>query len=66
MTPIQTLADYRQSVEQIKALKQHLWVLAAKKGNLDPEVIRVSQEIDEHIVIVQNYWKKHQYSIMTG
>ncbi len=60
MIPIRTLAEYRRSIDKIKSLKHRMWMLAAQKGNLDPEVIRVSQEIDEYIVSVQLYWKHHQ------
>lgn len=60
MAPIHTVSDYRRTVDQIKLLKNRMWMLAAQRGNLDPEVIRVSQEIDEYIVSVQLYWRQQQ------
>lgn len=59
MTPIRTLAEYRRAMDQIKRLKHRMWVLATQLGNLDPEVIQISQEIDEYIVCVQRYWQRH-------
>ena len=60
MTPIRSIAEYRQSIETVKGLKHRMWMLASQRGNLDPEVIRVSQEIDEYIVSIQRYWQHHQ------
>ncbi|NMP23085.1 aspartyl-phosphate phosphatase Spo0E family protein [Sulfobacillus harzensis] len=57
MRSIRTASEYRSIIEQIKQLKHRMWMLAAQRGNLDPEVIRLSQEIDEHIVSVQMYWR---------
>lgn len=59
MTPIRTLSEYRRSMDQIRNLKHRMWMLASQRGNLDPEVLKVSQEIDQYIVLVQHYWKKH-------
>lgn len=58
MRPIRSTSDYRQSIDKIRQLKHRMWMLASQRGNLDPEVIRISQEIDEHIVSVQHYWKE--------
>ncbi|MCY0878410.1 MAG: aspartyl-phosphate phosphatase Spo0E family protein [Firmicutes bacterium] len=57
MTPIETVQDYWRSIEQIKILKQHMSALASQRGNLDPEVLKISQQIDEYVVEVQRYWK---------
>ncbi len=44
-------------VDVIHLLKEELFRLAAQKGNLDSEVIALSQTIDRYIVAVQKYWK---------
>lgn len=54
---INSTVEYQQCVEQIKELKHRLWTLASVHGNLDRSVIRISQEMDEHIVAVQRYWQ---------
>lgn len=59
MRPILSTSDYHRSIDEIRQLKHRMWMLASQRGNLDPEVIRISQEIDEHIVSVQHYWKEH-------
>ncbi|AEJ40524.1 hypothetical protein TPY_2364 [Sulfobacillus acidophilus TPY] len=64
--PIKSSADYRQEMETIRRLKQKLWILATQRGNLDPDVIQLSQEIDRHIVSVQYYWSTHHDASMTG
>ena len=66
MTTIRTLSEYAQRIDQIKDLKHRLWALASQRGNLDPEVIRISQEIDEHIVAVQRYYRSQYHDSMTG
>ncbi len=50
-------SDYASTVDVIHLLKGDLLRLAAQKGNLDPEVIALSQTIDRYIVAVQKYWK---------
>lgn len=62
MRAIHTLSEYRSSIDQIKVLKHRMWMLASQKGNLHPDVIRISQEIDEYIVLVQRYWQKNQHA----
>lgn len=57
MPAINNVSEYCQRVDQIQALKHRLWILASQRGNLDPEVLQISQEMDEHIVLVQKYWK---------
>lgn len=59
MAPIHTLSEYQHRIEQIRLLKYQMWALAQHKGNLDPDVIRISQDIDEYIVSVQQYWIKN-------
>ena len=58
MRAIHTVSEYRSSIDRIKVLKHRMWMLASQKGNLHPDVIRISQEIDEYIVLVQRYWQK--------
>ncbi len=58
MRAIHTVGEYRSSMDRIKDLKHRMWMLASQKGNLHPDVIRISQEIDEYIVLVQRYWQK--------
>ncbi len=60
MQPIETPADYHQHVEQIRQLKNRLLHAANCYGNLAPEVIRLSQEVDQHIVAIQRYWDRLQ------
>lgn len=67
MTAIETTAEYRQRIDQIRRLKNRLWILASQRGNLDPEVIRISQEIDEYIVLVQRFWQsQYRDETLTG
>ena len=51
--------DYAEIVEAVYQMKAELFRLAEQKGNLDPEVIALSQHIDQYIVLIQKYWK-HQ------
>ncbi|PSR23376.1 MAG: hypothetical protein C7B45_03420 [Sulfobacillus acidophilus] len=60
MTAIASMAEYRQRIDQIKRLKNRLWILASQRGNLDPDVIQISQEIDEYIVLVQKFWQSYR------
>ena len=60
MSAIRTVSEYRNTINRIKDLKHRMWMLASQKGNLHPDVIRVSQEIDEYIVSVQRYWQQHK------
>jgi hypothetical protein len=67
MTAIASMAEYHLRIDQIRGLKNRLWVLASQRGNLDPEVIRISQEIDEYIVLVQRFWQSyHRDETLTG
>jgi hypothetical protein len=59
MTAICTFAEYRERISAIQALKHCLSAMASQRGNLDPDVIRISQEMDEHIVSVQQYWQHY-------
>ncbi|MBX5467183.1 MAG: aspartyl-phosphate phosphatase Spo0E family protein [Firmicutes bacterium] len=52
-----THSQYVKALETIRRLKQDLLQLAERKGNLDPEVIALSQTIDRYIVEVQQYWR---------
>lgn len=50
-------ADYTRTMDQIRRLQAKLHDLAHRKGNLHPEVIVVSQQIDDYIVSIQRYWQ---------
>ncbi|MCY0886436.1 MAG: aspartyl-phosphate phosphatase Spo0E family protein [Firmicutes bacterium] len=39
--------------ERVRTLQARLAALAEARGNLDPEVLAISQEIDRYIVIIQ-------------
>lgn len=66
MAQVYTHADYLRAVNEIKALKVKLWQAAAHRGNLDPEVIAISQAIDAYIVLVQQYWRQHPSETRIG
>ncbi|MDA8194441.1 MAG: aspartyl-phosphate phosphatase Spo0E family protein [Thermaerobacter sp.] len=66
MTTSCTYTDYLRAIRQIKTLKAKLWMAASTKGNLDPEVIAISQDIDGYVVVVQNYWRSHRDKYRLG
>jgi hypothetical protein len=66
VTYLQSATDYRRAVERIRLLQSVLTTLAKIKGNLDPDVLTVSQEIDEYVVSVQQYWHKHHREEISG
>lgn len=49
--------DYVKTTNVVRTLKADLFALASQKGNLDPEVIALSQEIDRYIVWIQKHWQ---------
>lgn len=57
LMPLRTPADYRQAVEQIRALQSLMGAMATQKGNVHPEVVALSQQLDEYIVSIQRYWR---------
>ncbi|MHB1611589.1 MAG: Spo0E family sporulation regulatory protein-aspartic acid phosphatase, partial [Sulfobacillus sp.] len=57
MVPLLSYADYTKSIDQIRLLQLRLHELASSKGNLHPDVIALSQELDDYVVIVQKYWR---------
>lgn len=63
MKSLTSHAEYLSAIEDIHTLKLNLFTLASTKGNLDPEVIELSQYIDEYIVMVQRYWKSHRDAV---
>lgn len=50
-------SDYVQTMAQVHVLRVELFRLAEQKGNLDPDVIALSQRIDRHIVLIQKHWR---------
>ncbi|WP_053960265.1 Spo0E family sporulation regulatory protein-aspartic acid phosphatase [Sulfobacillus thermosulfidooxidans] len=66
MYPLRNSSDYRRAIEHIRLLQGVLSTLAKIKGNLDPDVLAVSQEIDEYVVSVQQYWQKHGQEALLG
>lgn len=52
--------EYLSAMQQIKDLQMKLWRAATQKGNLDPDVIALSQEIDDYILVVQQYWREYR------
>lgn len=56
MTHLRSMSEYRRAIKRIRLLQDELSDLAKTMGNLDPNVLAVSQEIDEYIVAVQQYW----------
>jgi hypothetical protein len=66
MRPIASHDEYLEAVEKIRGLQQDLWVQAAQKGTLDPDVLRLSQEIDQYIVNVQRYWNNQRAHLKIG
>jgi hypothetical protein len=50
-------SDYVQTMAQVRTLRAELFRLAEKKGNLDPEVLALSQVIDRYIVVIQKHWR---------
>lgn len=52
--------DYVEAITAIRRLKLELWKLAEQNGTLHPDVIALSQVIDEHIVVVQQYWQQQR------
>ncbi|POB10447.1 hypothetical protein CO251_10935 [Sulfobacillus sp. hq2] len=57
MSPLKSVAEYHRAIERIRILQGVLDTLAKMKGNMDPDVLAVSQEIDLYIVRVQQYWQ---------
>jgi hypothetical protein len=58
-----TPTDYYKTVDMVQALRVKLFSLAASKGNLDPEVVALSQRLDEYIVQIQRHWKTSQNAL---
>ena len=57
MDDIMSPKDYVNTMVIIHRLQRELWQLVVQKGNLNPEVIALSQTLDRYIVRVQTYWK---------
>lgn len=55
--------DYSQAIDVVRRLKTDLFRLADQKGNLDPEVIALSQRIDQYIVLIQRYLERQAYRV---
>lgn len=55
--------DYSQAIDVVRRLKTDLFRLADQKGNLDPEVIALSQRIDQYIVLMQRYLERQAYRV---
>ncbi|MHB1954013.1 MAG: Spo0E family sporulation regulatory protein-aspartic acid phosphatase [Sulfobacillus sp.] len=66
MVPLLSYADYTKSIDQIRLLQLRLHELASSKGNLHPDVIALSQELDDYVVIVQKYWRHICRESLTG
>ncbi len=56
-TALKNVSEYHRAIEHIRILQGVLGTLAKMKGNMDPDVLAVSQEIDLYIVRVQEYWQ---------
>lgn len=57
MNNLHSAAEYHHAIDRIRLLQNALATLAKIKGNLDPDVLAISQEIDRYIVCVQEYWQ---------
>lgn len=44
---------YQEALERVRTLQTRMAALADMRGNLDPEVLAISQEIDRYILIIQ-------------
>jgi hypothetical protein len=62
MKQFKTATEYHHAIERIRLLQSALATLAKIKGNLDPDVLAVSQEIDRYIVCVQQYWQAQPHN----
>ncbi len=59
-------ADYRKAVEEIRTLQSRMGDMATQKGNIHPEVVALSQQLDEYIVSIQRYWQYRSRQGLTG
>ena len=55
---IRTHEEYEATLVRIRHLQDRLRRLASHGGNMAPEVLALSQEIDDYIVSIQRYWDK--------
>jgi hypothetical protein len=54
---IRTREEYECTLAHIRQMQERLRQLALKGGNLAPDVLSLSQEIDDYIVSIQRYWE---------
>lgn len=60
MGDINTAQEYDAALMHIRRLQDQLRAVAAKTGTLSPEVLALSQNIDEYVVAIHHYWQKNQ------
>ncbi len=66
LASLRSRADYRLAIEEIRTLQRIMGVLATQKGNVHPEVVALSQQLDEYIVLIQRYWQYRNREGLTG
>lgn len=59
-------ADYRHAIDEVRTLQSVMARLATQKGNVHPEVVALSQQLDEYIVSIQRYWQYRNSESVTG
>lgn len=59
-------ADYRRAIDEVRTLQSVMARLATEKGNVHPEVVALSQQLDEYIVSIQRYWLYRNREGATG
>jgi hypothetical protein len=57
---IRTPEEYEATLVRIRHLQDRLRRLASRGGNLAPDVLALSQEIDDYIVSIQRYWDEEE------
>ena len=59
-------AEYRRAIDEVRTLQTVMARLATQKGNVHPEVVALSQQLDEYIVSIQRYWQYRGREGVTG
>lgn len=60
MGEIGTAQEYDDALKRIRRLQERLKAVAVKAGTLSPEVLALSQKIDEYVVAIHHYWQKNK------